>query len=78
MGKVKHLTPKQKETHEKAVKLRKMTDEQLVALVFVERSAARRNTAAHFIDELKAASIPGIGKITVKKIEMFAREKGYM
>lgn len=68
MGKVKHLTPKQKETHEKAVKLRKMTDEQLVALVFVERSAARRNTAANFIDELKAA----------KKIEIFAREKGYM
>lgn len=78
MGKVRHLTPEQKETHEKAVKLRKMTDEQLVAQVFVEQSAARRNTAAHFIDDLKAANIPGIGKITVKKIEMFAREKGYI
>ena len=78
MGKVRHLTPEQKETHEKAVKLRKMTDEQLVAQVFVEQSAARRNTAAHFIDDLKAANILGIGKITVKKIEMFAREKGYI
>lgn len=78
MGKVKHLTPEQKEMHEKAVKLRKMTDEQLVAQMFVERSAARRNTAAHFIDELKQASIPGIGKITVEKIEAFAREKGYI
>lgn len=78
MGKVKHLTAKQKETHEKAVKLRKMTDEQLVAQVFVEQSVARRNTAAQFIEELKTAGIPGIGKITVKKIETFAREKGYI
>lgn len=78
MGKVKHLTTEQKEIHEKAVKLRKMTDEQLVAQMFIEHSAAHRNTAVHFIEELKAAYIPGIGKVTVKKIETFAREKGYI
>lgn len=73
MGKVKHLTTEQKEIHEKAVKLRKMTDAQLVAQV-----DAPRTTAAHFIEELKAACLPGIGKVTVKKIETFAREKGYI
>lgn len=78
MGKVKHLTIEQKEIHEKTVKLRKMTDEQLVAQVFIEQSAARRNTAAHFLEELKAACIPGIGKVTIKKIETFVREKGYI
>lgn len=78
MGKVKHLTTEQKEIHEKAVKLRKMTDAQLVAQVYVEQSAAHCNTAARFIDELKAACLPGIGKVTVKKIETFAREKGYI
>ncbi|MDE6733809.1 MAG: hypothetical protein K2J77_13160 [Oscillospiraceae bacterium] len=71
MGKVKDGTPK--EIHSRAVALRKMTDAQLVAQV----TAAHRDTAALFIEELKAASIPGIGKVTVKKIETFAREKGY-
>lgn len=76
MGKVKDGTPK--EIHSRAVALRKLPDAQLVARVFVEQSAARRNTAANFIEELKAARIPGIGKVTVKKIEIFAREMGYI
>lgn len=71
MGKVKDGTPK--EIHTRAVALRKMTDTQLVA-----QMDAHRNTAARFIDELKAACLPGIGKVTVKKIETFAREKGYI
>lgn len=78
MGKVKHLTTAQKAIHEKAVKLRKMTDEQLVERVFAEKSAAYQNTAARFLEELKTADIPGIGKVTVNKIEAFAREKGYI
>lgn len=76
MGKAKG--EKQKEIHSAAVKLRKLTDEQLVERVLVERSAAYRNTAAHFLEELRAAEIRGVGKVTIKKIEDFAREKGYV
>lgn len=78
MGKAKHLTPEQKETHEKAVKLRKMTDEQLVALISAERTAGNKNGVTNFIAALKSANLTGIGVITIKKIEMFAREKGYI
>lgn len=78
MGKVKHLTPEQKETHEKAVKLRKMTDEQLVDLMLSEHASGVKNGVAGFIRQLKSANLTGIGVATIKKIEVFAREKGYI
>lgn len=81
MGKIKHLTQKQKEIHEKAVKLRKMTDEQLV-----ERLAAAQNTVngnspstiGEFLRDLEKENIRGIGKVTIKKIDEFAKAKGYI
>lgn len=78
MGKVKHLSPKQKEIHEKAVKLRKMSDGQLVDLMLSEHVSGVKDGVAGFIRQLKSANLPGIGVVTIKKIEIFAREKGYI
>lgn len=78
MGKVKHLTPEQQETHEKAVKLRKMTDEQLIDVMIREHVSGIRDGVNEFIRQLKDANLPGIGVVTIKKIEMLAREKGYI
>lgn len=81
MGKIKKQTPIQKQIHEKAVKLRKMTDEQLV-----ERLAATQNTVngnspstiGEFLRGLEEENIRGIGKVTIKKIGEFAKAKGYI
>ena len=78
MGKVKHLTPQQRGTHEKAVKLRKMTDEQLVDLINNERAVGKKHGVDEFIRQLKSANLQGIGLLTIKKIEMFAQKKGYI
>lgn len=99
MGKIKNQTPEQKEIHNRAVKIRKMTDEELVKrfneaasitikspespkdMSFLERIAAEGLTGTiveEFLQELEAADLRGIGKITIKKISEFAKEKGYI
>lgn len=82
MGKIKNLTPKQKKTHDIAVKLRKLSDEQLVerlktqsAPVCTEESP---NEVKDFLRELTEKNPRGIGKITIEKISEFAKEKGYV
>ncbi len=72
MGKIKHLTPKQKEIHEKAVKLRKMTDEQLVA------QFATANGVIKFLAELEECSPHGLGAGTFAKLRDFANMHGYI
>lgn len=105
MGKIKNQTPEQKEIHNRAVKIRKMTDEELVKrfdgaasvtvkpseslkdMSFLEQITADGLTGAvcvapsgveEFLHELEAADLRGIGKITIKKISEFAKEKGYI
>lgn len=74
--------------HEKAVKMRKMTDEQLVH--YVEDRAAKAESEGfnrgkrasgnfnvkRFIDEI--SSVNGIGAATVSKIKALAISRGYM
>lgn len=73
--------------HEKAVKMRKMTDEQLVHYVEDRVEKARseeRNKPGSgknmklFLESLETPGvIPGIGPSTVNKIKKFAKEGGY-
>ncbi len=133
MGKIKNQTQAQKEIHNRAVKIRKLSDEELVkrfdavmklacaAGTSVEQLSAENATktacAAGFsaeqlntngikeflndldaaacaagvgaeqlrtngikesLHDLDAADLRGIGKITIKKISEFAKEKGYI
>lgn len=77
--------------HEKAVKMRKMTDEQLVHYVEdrVEKarsegfnrgkkSAVNIKNTQDFISELQTSKIPGIGAVTINKLLKVATEHGYI
>ena len=75
--------------HNKAVKIRKMTDEQLVHYVedreakarsegFNEGKAVAKNTAKEFIILLQQNRIPGIGAVTINKLVKVAGEHGYL
>ena len=77
--------------HEKAVKVRKMTDEQLVHYIedrvekarsegFNKGKASRENRKGmkEFLEELQSLKIPGIGAVTVSKIVKVATENGYL
>ncbi len=82
MGKIKNLTPEQKKTHDLAVKLRKLSDEQLVERLKTQPAPVCKeeppNKVENFLRELAEENPRGIGKITIKKIGEFAREKGYI
>ncbi len=117
MGKIKNQTQAQKEIHNRAVKIRKMTDEELVkrfdSAENVTKTACAAGVSAEqlntngikeflhdldaaacaagvsaeqlstngikeFLHDLDAADLRGIGKITIKKISEFAKEKGYI
>lgn len=71
-------TDEENRIHEKAVKLRKMTDEQLVR--YVETQAAEPDKSgsdiSSFVEEL--SSLRGIGAATVSKIKAYAVEMGYL
>lgn len=79
--------------HDKAVKIRKMTDEQLVRYVEdrVEKarsegfnkgkekaSGQKEKGAKEFIAHLQLARIPGIGDATLNKILKVAEDNGYI
>ncbi len=77
--------------HEKAVKVRKMTDEQLVRYIEdrVEKArsegfnkgkatAEKRKGIKEFLEDLQKSKIPGIGAVTVSKIVKVATENGYL
>lgn len=71
-------TEEENRIHEKAVKLRKMTDEQLVK--YVERQTVEPEKSgpdiSSFVDEL--SSLRGVGAATVSKIRAYAVERGYV
>lgn len=82
MGKIKNLTPEQKKTHDIAVKLRKLSDEQLVERLKTQSAPVCTeeppNKVEDFLRELTEKNPRGIGKITIEKISEFAKEKGYV
>ncbi len=82
MGKIKNLTSHQKRTHDLAVKLRKLPDEQLVERLKTQPDSVCKeespNKVEDFLRELSEENLRGIGKITIKKIGEFAKEKGYI
>lgn len=79
-------TDEEEKIHEKAVKMRKMTDEQLVH--YVEDRVAKAESEGYnrgkrngvdlgnFLEEL--SKVPGIGILTISKIKKYATKKGYM
>lgn len=86
-------TEDQNKIHDKAVKMRKMTDEQLVHYVEDRVEKARSEgynegkesisnqvggKVAEFIDQLVSEKIPGVGVVTINKITKLAKEKGYV
>ena len=82
MGKIKNLTLEQRKKHDLAVKLRKLPDEQLVERLKTQPAPVCReelpNRVEDFLRELSEENLRGIGKITIKKIGDFAKEKGYI
>ena len=83
-------TPEEVSIHDEAVKLRKMTDAQLVEKVrsasvaaskpptAFEEQATSTKSVAEFLEALANANIPGVGKITLKKMNTFAKDNGYL
>lgn len=67
--------------HEEAVKLRKMTDAQLVEKIHSVASKelpVNQVSVAEFIEAIDNADIAGIGKVTKKKTHAFAEDNGYV
>ena len=80
-------TPEEVSIHDEAVKLRKMTDAQLVEKVRSASAAASKipaaqvsstKSVAEFLEAFANANIPGVGKITLKKMNTFAKDNGYL
>ena len=70
------MSDEEKNIHDFAVKVRKMTDRQLYD--FVNASNETDATFGDFIRQLEAHSISGIGTATIKKLKDFAVEEGYI
>lgn len=77
--------------HEKAVKMRKMTDEQLVHYVedrvekarsegfnIGKKSVCSGKSTNDFLADLQTPKIPGIGAVTINKLLKVAKEHGYI
>ena len=85
-------TEEERKIHEKAVKIRKMTDEQIVEYVKNQMEKARKegaecekakaivnkNGAKEFLALLQMNKIPGIGAVTINKLIKVAEEYGYL
>lgn len=78
--------------HEKAVKLRKMTDEQLVNYVEdrvekarsegfnkgAEKASKKGKGVGEFIAAIQLSKIPGIGAVTINKLLKVATDNGFI
>lgn len=82
-------TEAENKIHEKAVKMRKMTDEQLVHYVEDRIEKARSEgynkgarkaggNVEQFLSLIQTSRIPGIGAVTVSKLIKVATENGYL
>lgn len=70
------MSDEEKNIHDFAVKVRKMTDKQLYD--FINANTEEENTVDDFIKNLEEHSISGIGPAITKKLKDFAIEKGYI
>ena len=71
-------TPKEIQDHDTAVKVRKMTDEQLCE--FINGLSASLPSVADFLrrlDELSGTG-NGIGRVTVNKLRRIAAQEGFL
>lgn len=68
-------TEEENRNHEIAVKLRKMTDEQLVSYINnIKKSVNISDYIKLFIDSLEAEHISGLGQVTISKIREYAKK----
>lgn len=74
-------SPQEKEIHILAVKVRKMTDQQLADFLQEIQADAWQEGAAHgagterLLSDLEAGKCPGIGPMTARKIRRFVEER---
>lgn len=85
MGKSKRncrRTSEETRIHEQAVKIRKMTDEQLIHYIEnIEdqaRNEGKEDQIKGFFAEIQTSKIPGIGAVTINKLLKVAKENGYI
>lgn len=68
-------TEEENRNHEIAVKLRKMTDEQLVSYMNnIKKSVNISDYIKPFIDSIEAEHILGVGQVTIYKIREYAKK----
>lgn len=84
-------TEEENRLHERAVKLRKMTDEKLIKHIddliaearsegaaSVEAKLPNDNKVKAFLDYVETNGVAGIGKVTIHKLKLYARECGFV
>jgi len=84
-------TAEEEMLHDRAVRIRKMTDEQLCRYLDEEsqkafergmehgkKSAPVKKSVGEFIAALQISKIPGIGAVTINKLLKVAMDNGYM
>ena len=83
------MNPLEKRNHDEAVKLRKMTDQQISESIHnivteafeagykkgFKESKQKPEGIKEFLENI---TIPGVGKTTVDKLMIFAKERGYI
>lgn len=72
------MTDTEKEMHDRAVKIRKMTDEQLCK--YIDDTQGKNDTRDKSVSKFLTcvAGLKGIGKTTENKLYYLAREKGFI
>lgn len=72
------MTDTEKEMHDRAVKIRKMTDEQLCK--YIDDTQGKNDTRDKSVSKFLTcvAGMKGIGKTTENKLYYLAREKGFI
>ena len=66
----------EKATHDFAVRVRKMTDQQLYD--FVNSPPANADKIEDFINKIEHRAVYGIGTATIRKIKEFAIKEGFI
>ena len=74
------MTEKEKAVHDFAVRVRKMTDQQLYDFVNqdTDTDSKTENGISEFFKYLENSNIHGVGTKTVEKIKAFAVNEGYI
>lgn len=74
------MTEKEKAVHDFAVRVRKMTDQQLYDFVNqdTDTDSKTENGISKFLKYLENSNIHGVGTKTVEKIKAFAVNEGYI